>query len=220
MKKVLIITNLLSIGLCLFIACNSKTPEAANASSAGRTCTDCFSPKIANLEGLISYTLAVKMSKEYADDKEKKFVCVNQQLTQTEDARQVWFSLKKLKNYIAFVEQQTCLANCDTTKRLGIRIYYAKYPTKEYMENPNHGLTVVPSDYANHHTIFLSPTYYDGVSKKNIDFDPRTISPGCKLLPIDPKSKVWLVSPSDNEQNHGNLAPPPEGSGAFPVTPN
>jgi hypothetical protein len=222
MKKTLVITNLFSIGLCLFIACNSGTQEPNGGIVNNSPCTDCFSPEVNNsLEGLISYQLALKMSKEYAVDKGKKYVSVNGAPTLVEDARYVWFNLKKLKNFIAYVERQACLANCDTSKRLGIRIYYAKYPTKQFMEALNSGLTTVPSEYADHHTVFLSPTYYDVLSKKNVDFDPQNLSKECIFQPIDPeKGVVWLGTPTNNQQNHGNIAPPPEGSGAFPVTPN
>jgi hypothetical protein len=92
------------------------------------------------------------------------------------DARSVWFSLDKLKAFIAGIERKAG-NSCNQQDMLGVRIYYAAYPdsimTKKkgwdsYLQNHQ-----LPMEYVNHHTVLLVPTIYNNVDGHNYDFDPR-----------------------------------------------
>ena len=60
-----------------------------------------------------------------------------------QDTRDFWFSLDTIKKYITYVEQQGKLKG---KENLGIRIYYAAYPTNGNYPDPGYA------------TVFLVPT--------------------------------------------------------------
>jgi hypothetical protein len=175
------------------------------------------------LPGMIDFKTAQELSLAYVNDNGKNVVWHKGAPTKMQDARCIWFDLKKLKSFIGYIENAACRSACPDSLELGIRIYYAKYPDEEGMRRLT-DLFGVPKEYALHHTVFMVPTYRDPGKKANIDFDPQMIGKGCRLMPLDPiKSLFWLgYDPSLNgpadAQNHGSLKPPPDDSGLFPET--
>jgi hypothetical protein len=197
----------------------------------------------------ISAALAKSLSENYVKDEGKKFIGKNVDSntirTTTEDATCVWFSLETLKRFVWHVEQSACAHPCDIKPVLGVRIYYAKYPDSAEMANHPELKNVKPA-FAEHHTLFMVPTFQD--SGKHIDFDPRYWGKNnCKPLSIKdqlsewdkdvlagqrnkvlilmPTGLKWLDSDGDGVadmmdpklQNHGDLAPPPRNTGTFGV---
>ena len=77
-------------------------------------------------------------------------------------------------------------------------------------------LATLRADYANHHTIFMVPTYWDWKLQANVDFDPFN---GCRgKFGLTDTSKhaliLWDMGTGDGDaQNHGSLIPPGTSSG-------
>ncbi|MFT3946098.1 MAG: hypothetical protein QM763_03910 [Agriterribacter sp.] len=222
MKQVLIAIIILLLLIIVFQNCWHRNP-ACNVSSASGFCKDaaCFGSDGTPPRGLIKYTLAKRMAELYANDAGKKYIWNNEIKTDSLDARTIWFDLKRIKSFIGYLEETLCKDSCVNTDHYGIRIYYAKYPdTTEMRTFPE--LNDLPKEYANHHTLFMVPTYWDEERKMNIDFDPQKKTTNCKLLPLDSSSKEIFGTffkagdAQSEQQNHGSLIPPPAGGGNYP----
>ena len=131
--------------------------------------------------GKIDARLAKIMANNYEKDIQKSLIFINNGITHDSDARSVWFPLESLKSYIWDIEHQNCLNKDCHKETLGLRIYFAKYPDASSSEWQSLGLSGLQSSYANHHTIFMIPTYSH--ENYNIDFDPW--SPKCDNPFID-----------------------------------
>ena len=225
MKQVLIAIILLLLIVIVFQTCwyrkhcidaGSVKPGAgfcANAACSGSSQTE--------LKGLILQPVARRMAELYANDLGKKYVWDKEVRTDSFDAKSIWFDLKRLKSFIGYIEASLCADSCLSTDHYGIRIYYAKYPDTTEMKNYR-DLDDVPREYANHHTVFMVPTYWDEQRKTNIDFDPMQRVNNCQLAPIDTTTKE-IFGPyfktegsGSQQQNHGSLMPPPAGGGNYP----
>lgn len=186
----------------------------------------------ADFEGIINYETAQAMANNYKSDKAKSFISTDAQtgtnaFVAEEDARSVWFSLDRLKNFIWHIENQNCNKGCKDS--LGLRIYYAKYPDFNDPSQPGLlGLDNVPKSYAKHHTLFMVPTYKseNGV---NVDFYPagvcrapiassptHTVAPENISIVHDISPYIFLFDVSGgtgDPQNHGGLIPPGDAAG-------
>lgn len=174
----------------------------------------------------IDAKLAKMLADNYAADEGKKFIGAGRTITTTEDARNAWFPLETLKRFIWQIEHAACKQGCAGDMRLGIRIYYAKYPDSATMRQTN-GLTDVKPAYALHHTVFMVPTYE--ASGGNLDFDPfhwgtdncqpKTIAQHMATgwVTESPLAHILLAASTreGDSQNHGDMSPPPSGAGTF-----
>ncbi len=210
MKKILIASNILFLGIILFQSCNNQTNTNVNTNSCTEQVSD-YSNR--PWTGKINAHFASIISARYKSDRGKKFIWNGDKATTVEDASSIWFGLETLKQFIWEIESQTCSAGC--TDSLGIRFYYARYVDTNDIMWPELGYNANP-EYANRHTIFGVPTYFDG--NKNRDFDPWI---GCRK-PFDMASTakpgliLWRMGGESSEaQNHGSLIPPPAGGGTF-----
>lgn len=173
--------------------------------------------------GQIDAKLAKVMADNYKADIQKSLISINNTITSDSDARSVWFPLESIKSYIWDIERQSCLNACDP-ENLGLRIYFAKYPesSSPYWTWP--GLWKVKNEYANHHTIFMIPTYRNGGN--DIDFDPwkgcgKLLPPGTIVNPLDNANSnkdkyvfYYVRSETGGDgKNHGGLIPPGNPSG-------
>jgi hypothetical protein len=219
MKKALITLNLVFLVIICFLACNPQTEETA--------CDQLHAKSYSGLpmDGYLNVDLAKEIADAYDADVEKAYISMGGQMTNKEDAHRVWFSLEKLKQYIWQIEDTLCKQGCNIdSMRLGVHFYFAKYPDssriKEYGVDPS---------YANHQTMFMTATYKG--TNSNVDFDPWHIGPEkCKPAPLSTflragtkKEGMMLKGEGDEGAgvlNHGDLAPPPDGSGGFPSTDN
>lgn len=138
---------------------------------------------------------------------------------QIQDAKSIWFSLDALKAFIWEIQKDTCgKKDCDgNTLSLGIRIYYARYPKFNTLNNAGKllypDLQDVDKNYINLHTVFMVPTFDSSGYQK--DFDPRyyDVNNQCpKTITTDgwPVSqRVLALTPTNStSQNHGGLCPP------------
>jgi hypothetical protein len=138
------------------------------------------------------------------------------------DTRSAWFSIETLKGFICKIENTNCNNNCNPKLILGIRIYYGRYPDNPSAapgswKGSNTDYTTLPDSYANHHTLFMVPTYQDDTNPAiNIDFDPVNAGTACKPIPLaslnfDSLQSSALLAPGMGKslvKNHGDLIPP------------
>jgi hypothetical protein len=218
----------------IYLAGCAGKKEADDKSSAvtagGRTSPYCadttclgFNSSTQRPPGIISFKTAQMLANNYVSDEGKGFVWEGGvERTKEQDSRSIWFNLEQIKRFIGYIESAACRSGCADSLRLGLRIYFAKYPGAEDMQRiPD--LVDVPREYASHHTVFMVPTYRDWNKKADIDFDPQSIAQGCKIRPLDPvKGLAWLgFAPAitgTDIQNHGSIKPPPLDTGIFPDT--
>ena len=226
MRKLLIASNVLLLVIILLQATSQVSPDKSTMRSSNlpdpcssRICKDYTHIE---LPGMINGQLAKSMSEAYARDQGKAYITPGPlgSKVRTPDALSISFELEKIKNLIWKIEHSVCRVGCDTSVKLGIRIYYAKYPSSLGAQSrPQDDLTGLPREYANKHTVFMT-----GVYKKNnqwIDFDFNKVSSGCKFESIAVslnKFSFWgLLEGQDNSgDNHGGIAPPPA-PGTFPT---
>jgi hypothetical protein len=234
MKALLIITNVLFLSVIVYQNFWKEPAYKPVLKNCDQQCSDY---SLEPFKG-ISLSLAKRISDNYVMDSGKKFVGNGAENTSIEDARSAWFSLEIMKKFIWNIEHTACQQKCKL--RLGIRIYYAKYPDSIAIGVDPELKNIINPEYALHHTLFMVPTYerHEG----NVDFDPwhwganscapepirelfaagsaNTVTAHSKSLVLIPGSANINqvksgIPPSSAQQNHGDLAPPPNGSGSF-----
>ena len=143
------------------------------------------------------------------------------------DARAIWFDLESLKKFIYHIEHTTKSIDSDIdTKDLGIRIYYATYPTEDKWDD--YGKHLAPFRfgsktklYGKKHTLIMIPTIKR--EEVDLDFNPEdkyTYTSGYKgvdekikfkYYAVDSKVKVSSFTAEPDyvsAKNHGGLFPP------------
>jgi hypothetical protein len=219
MKKILIAIIILLLGVIAYLLCCCCKKKPVTESCNYGQCKDYSRTP---WEGKINANLLQQLSLNYRADSGKKYIWNGRKCSDSLDATSIWFSLEKLKRFIWQIESQGCKDNCLDTL-IGIRLYYIRYPDTTGMRAE--GLAgLMPSTYAQHHSIAMVPTYWDFNLRKNIDYDPKI---GChKPFDMSPTAKpgvIFFIPPGGgdggNGQNHGDMAPPPASEGVFPTTP-
>lgn len=145
------------------------------------------------------------------------------------DARAMALPLEQIKEFMYHVERLVKINDSliDSSK-LGVRIYYATYPTNSKWNGYNGELEEFLDDpltmrYQNLHTLIIIPTILnEGVMT---DFDPRnpdTYLGNHEALLLGPNISAMSVSRgvasgtgNISAQNHGQLYPPYSGGNAF-----
>lgn len=248
MKNVLIALTMILLGGFLFFSCSNDgvntAKEGPDTVRTGRLNGDLVDFKKDTLVGLLDATLAHQMSLDYANDLWKSKVneipggSVPPNTARVagnhyaDDATAIWFDLETLKNYIARVENS--VAGAPNPPKLGVRIYYAKYPKR--LDSPS--LRDLSDSVISKHTVFLVPTYVSADYLYPVDFNIEDVGPD-KSKPIPfflsmekPASVASIYAPgvtalklNDHNiyakddtsiQNHGGLSPPPD-PGVFPI---
>lgn len=225
MKQILIAIIILLLIVIVFQTCWYKKHcyDTGAIKSPKTFCEDsiCFGNDGSALQGMIHNNLAMKMARDYANELGKKYIYNGDVKTDSLDSKSIWFDLKRIKQFIGYIESTLCKDSCLQTDHYGIRIYYAKYPDSAAMKDYPE-LDDVPRSYANHHTVFMVPTYWNEERGMNIDFDPAKRTTNCRLLPMDSTSKdvfgvfFRVAGSTSQEQNHGSLMPPPASGGTYP----
>lgn len=139
-----------------------------------------------------SNTLPVDLIQNLVDNyRNNQLDCINQNMAM-DDAHSVWFDLPTLKSFIAEIETQALTIDPNVENEdLGIRFYYAAYPTTPVQP--------IPSNYAKRHTLVMIPTKKEG--GLNYDFNPfEEDEKALAITGITPKLAL--------AQNHGDLVPP------------
>lgn len=229
MKTLSLALNVIFISVFIFYACSNSSSVGSSGDGAGAciqsTCRDYTGLPI---EGLISGSVLASMTEEYKRDPGKRYVSQSasaMERSNVEDARSIWFSLDKIKQYIWYIENQLCRSDCPASRKLGIRFYYMKYPANVGTAEAPAELQDVPRNFANLHSLAMVPGYMIG--DELVDFDPRFIGPGCSLRMLGkPKgqhqggvnyadtAKIAFILKTGEGSNHGGLEPP-NGDGIY-----
>ena len=195
MKKLLIITNV--IWVCVIVLPSFIQPGNTN-------------PANTSSYHLIDASLAKLMAENYrnfyVNTFMKKMPTTVDQANGTRnnnDSRSVWFSIKKLKEYIRDMEASSL--SCSKEDSLsGLRFYFIRYPERDVNKTTNpwnkyvyFSKTNMPIDYANRHSLMIVPTRYDKAMDLDVDYDPRF----CTAGKFDNLSKVMnkLIALEPNE---------------------
>lgn len=128
------------------------------------------------------------------------------------DANSVWFALDDLKKFIWKIENTVCKQDCKDKLNLGIRIYYARYPSIDAANIKRYpDLINVPDSFSNMQTVFMVPTFDQHNSTEHFDFylDSNFIDKeGCRPIVIPQDGDIGQVSALCAGKNHGTLCPP------------
>ena len=244
MKKILLATNILLLGIIVINSCTNGTHSTNTAgvdpTTSGRppvTSRDRIAYEVERYvgdEGLTDYNLARKMSMDYKADAFKGKVWGSDGAN---DATSIWFSLDRLRDFMAAVDSSVSQGSCKP--RLGIRIYFIKYPSDM---SAYASLQELNGPVGNHHSIMMVPTFMDTIefgtpgAPKNVDFNFKDIgNDSCRPQPYFKSTSgsfnsILLFSPVTdyfpgrkrpgllaNFLNHGGLTPPPDEEGTFPT---
>lgn len=159
MKKILIATNIVTLGLAIFFylraaAMSDDTQPVVCCSYddlQGETLTD-FKNVIKRYKANSWTTINTNTNLAWAASS-------GSGSTTFEDARCIWFSMDSIKQFICTIEKYSAQLNL-TTANLGIRFYYGQYD-------------ILHPHYPDRHTIFMMPTFNPGNDGPALDFDPR-----------------------------------------------
>lgn len=208
--------------LCVILALtifyyNSKEPVGIPTPKEDPICEDFSLETPSTLEtGVIT-----QMVQKY---RTTQLVSINADLVTTADpygdAHSVWFDLKTLKKFIFHIEHNVRVNDPGNTDKLGMRLYYAAYPNRTFM-NRKLDLQDVDDDYEYRHTVVMIPTIFNS-PVGNVDFNPLDISTykgyisQPKLINEDIRPYQALnyepMALSNTERvisrNHGSLIPP------------
>lgn len=198
MKKILIATNIVTASLLLLAFMkpgNNKLPESTNLGP------------VTNISLGVNMNVAKDIVTNY-----KTGVWNGRKVNNKnyKDARSVWFSLAKLKNFIKDLELKV-IGNAVTKPKctiddfdLGVRIYFGNYPsTQALWDSSRYGTYfddhLLPENYMGLHTVMLVPTLYNQDDGFHYDFDPRYVAMSagkCSAIGIDSVMKILETTSS------------------------
>jgi hypothetical protein len=229
MKKFSFVLNiLLAAGIAYLLYKQKANPTEPDTTGCNQVCM--------NYTGSNYYTLNSRLLKTMADNfKHPNIVngvinsgsnVVNSNLqiadisgNVSEDAHSVWFGLEDLKKFLWKIETTVCKSSCSslTPDKLGVRIYYARYPDIKTYDSLNSFTSAslkLPPEYVAMHTVFMVPTF-DNAANSNFHTDFYLDSSFQKCLPIPiitspegPAIKVAALIADPDGKNHGSLCPP------------
>ena len=221
MKKLLLTGNLVLMSVIWFQSCrNSQNQSLAVNPNCNIICSD-YSAK--TFQG-IDAGLVTNMIENYKTGHYNAFVNGNRRV----DSRSVWFSLDRMKQFIYEIEKNTCTKGCNSIDSLGVRIYFAEYPSEPEVWNQYPQLVnELPNIYRGRHTLLMIPTMRMGGI--NTDFDPRAWVAKCtpeamesvmsrlqraKVGSTTSFNRAFVFVPGSGDPttslNHGTLDPPTE----------
>ena len=112
------------------------------------------------------------------------------------EAKLAYVTFADLKKYMCFIEDLSKKNGYSNISKLGIRMYYGRYPNDEagleiYQKNKT-----IADNAIGHHTLVMVPTFNDG--RENIDFNPHFID---KNVPMSLK-RIREAKSKKNRDNH------------------
>ena len=219
MKKILLFTNLILISTIYFQNCVMPKQVIGPLEGTNKN-WHCMNYNDSVYHG-IPFSISETLFNQYSSTQYAKITAGPAGLV--DDSRSVWFSLDVLKKFIYKIEDTLYRKNCDPNTRLGMRFYFATYPDAARMLESDY-LKALPASYANHHTLFMVPTFDSSVSGNifHYDFNAfKDINAAGKLTPAilrrQKESSDWSTTPTlilgvtseTYMQNHGEVGPPP-----------
>lgn len=206
MKKILIATNLITAALLLFAFTKPDSNKVVEDTGQG---------PVTNISLGVNMNVAKDIVENY---RTKTWDSIEFNNKKYKDARSVWFSLAKLKNFIADIESKVKNTPGKNDKKcnvddfdLGLRIYFGNYPgTETLWKDTKYGTYfddhLLPQKYMGLHTVMLVPTLYNANDGFHYDFDPRHIrksSGRCMGIRID---SVMNILAAANSVVNGQIA--------------
>ena len=234
MKKLLFVTNVLTLCVLYFQACTPagkwfKAEENGSfimpIEKGYATCYNCVADDL-HYQTPAQFADAVmryENTSKYAYEQYKKGNALNAMGNHSHntmpgftDAQSCWFAADTLKKFICLMEKYSKQKGISIDK-LGVRFYYGNYATNTSAYRPHN-----PA-YANMHTLFLVPTVdtllKDG--RVHLDFDPKSsaLNAGpdiitlAKRIAISPNAPAFVLTGnvSNFNMNEGDLCPPGSG---------
>ncbi|CAA0242136.1 hypothetical protein [Tenacibaculum maritimum] len=151
------------------------------------------------------------------------------------DAHSIWFDLETLKSFVYHVETNAKQNNV-SSKQLGLRIYYSRYPSIKTWKKPFSDLSLFLADpitkqYEKLHTLVMIPTiknannvamdfnpkdkntYKNGLPKVQGDINPKTRIPALSGINPTTLTNNLVAKTTVLSQNHGSLIPPADDPG-------
>lgn len=129
-----------------------------------------------------------------------------------EDAHSIWFDLPKLKNFINLMETEASKINPECTPEdLGIRFYYAAYPTIENWDIME--THPVPQEYSERHTLVMIPTLKKESNGEILNYDFHALQTNRRNIALTARGQQ--DPPADLGENSGTLSPPGNPEGMF-----
>jgi hypothetical protein len=221
MKGVTIASLAINVAMLAFIAAGKLEFNTKHPVSTVNCNQVCMDYQATGSYPLIDGYLLKEMANNYQNPISQNIIWNNGPVTSSwkvknsinppmEDAHSAWFSLEDLKYFLWQIETKVCQNPCMnlTTDRLGVRIYYGRYPQGSPLLNGLH------PEYENLHTVFMIPTFNSlNNSSEHNDFllDSTIMSKSCKPIPIPSENgahftvRTYLLP---NGKNHGDLCPP------------
>jgi hypothetical protein len=207
MKKILLLTNVITLALLYFNSCTTSIHSMSTSDG-----TIMVNYKKSDFKGLKADFIE-KMIDNYAAASP-----INGNLNS--DARTVWFNLDTLKKFIWYVENKSIENGFKSgqLEKLGLRLYYIRYPASSTDMATFTDLRGLNPSFANKHSVMMIPTYYNSTRGYNVEFDPTkfdaTGNPfSYEKLMNNPQTELTVFrtmgDPSSSmTQNHGDLIPP------------
>lgn len=180
MKKILIVTNMLTLLMFYLHSCTStgRLGPATEGSYNIKELPDyssCYNCQTDDIHGetAAEFTDVIaryrsthwSLYNEFAKDQLSTSaipVAKYSQPNDFQDARSCWFSADTIKKFLCLVEKYASELKIPSSN-LGIRFYYANYDAKD----------VFKGEYKYHHTLYMVPTVYDETVGGFVDFEPR-----------------------------------------------
>lgn len=186
MKNLSVFFAVIMAATAVFFAYKYYNVKNLSISIDKKRCSDCMDYNNQRPSSKLDFNLLRTMASNYQNDPTTA-------ASNPGKTRSVWISLEKLKQFVYDIESKTC--SCPDNK-LGVRIYFAKYPPnsawtsptafKNDLNNPQASegdflstiITKYGSNaYQNINTIFMVPTINTG--NGNFDFDPADTTWRC-----------------------------------------
>ena len=127
------------------------------------------------------------------------------------DAKSIWFDLETLKKFLYHIEHNAGKnLTADSSKKFGVRIYYAAYPKNDQMRvlandqtDPTFSMN---ADYENLHTLVMIPTISD-TKGNNYDFNPLDVASYNGFVNMTKDEKNPMVNTKYNVMSLGTAPP-------------
>ncbi|MBG9376392.1 hypothetical protein I5907_09120 [Panacibacter sp. DH6] len=175
MKKILVATNIMLLGIIVFQACRTSRVTIPDVVASTTFCTSCSQDLVGHTAAefidvvsrykkthydIINHDAAQYYGISNTQSQGQQYITQVQGQQYYDDARAVWFPLDTIKKFICNIEKYSAQLHVRSNE-LGIRFYYATYPGNFSFYPQRSG----------QHTLFMSPTI--DVEGQAIDFDPH-----------------------------------------------
>lgn len=210
MKKLLIITNLFWV--CVIVLPSFVQPRSTNLANTS---------SYHLIDASLATLLAENYRNFYVNTFIKKMPTAIDKANGTrnnEDARTIWFSSEKIRDFMNDVEAKS-LGSSGHDSLSGLRFYYIRYPENKVVNNINpwtkyayFNKNGLPTNYQNKHSLMIVPTYFDKESQTHIDFDPRKYDSNNKPVAISKVLKDLIAGESNANIEKQSFRDNPEGS--------